>query len=676
MEASEQINNFVEFLETNYKAKLFEQVSKGHKYLEIDLNELSKFSPELAENLLDSPEEVLKAGEIAVERFDLEGEVKGFTLRFFNLPKSQHIAISNIRSKHLNKLIQIMGVVRQKSDVRPQVTSAKFECPSCGNIIPVLQLDQKFKEPSGCGCGRKGKFRLLSKELVDAQKIVLEEASEDLEGGAQPKRMNIFLKNDLVSPMSEKNTNPGSKLEITGMLSEVPIPSKDGGKLTRFDLMIETNHVTPIEEDFTQLTITPEEEEEIKIISKDKKVYDKLVQSIAPSIFGYDKVKLALVLQLMGGVRKTRNDGVSTRGDMHILLVGDPGAGKSQLLKRMHIVAPKSRYVAGKSASGTGLTAAVVKDEFMGGWALEAGALVLSNKGMCMIDEMDKMSDEDTSAMHEALEQQTISISKANIHATLHAETAVLAAANPKFGRFDPYGLIATQIDLPSTLINRFDLIFPIKDLPSKEKDTNLAKFILSLHKNVNLLKDAESINTKLIKKYVAYAKQKCKPQLTNEAIEELQDYYVKMRNSGGEEEHGIKAIPITARQLEALVRLAEASARVRLSDKVTKDDAKRAIELVHYCLSQIGLDPETGKIDIDRISTGITASERSSISIIKQIINDLTNQIGRVIPIENIMQEAESKKISKEKAEEILERLNRDGEIFTPKVGFYQKVN
>jgi replicative DNA helicase Mcm len=252
----------------------------------------------------------------------------------------------------------------------------------------------------------------------------------------------------------------------------------------------------------------------------------------------------------------------------------------------------------------------------------------------------------------------------------------VLAAANPKFGRFDPYGLIANQIDLPSTLINRFDLIFPIKDLPSKEKDTNLAKFILSLHKNVNLLKDAESINTKLIKKYVAYAKQKCKPSLTNEAIEELQDYYVKMRNSGGEEEHGIKAIPITARQLEALVRLSEASAKVRLSDKVTKDDAKRAIELVHYCLSQIGLDPETGKIDIDRISTGITASERSAISIIKQIINDLTTPTAREISMESIIQEAENKKIPREKAEELLERLNRDGEIFTPKAGFYQKVN
>ena len=675
METSEQITSFTEFLETHYKAILLEELSKGNKYVNIDFNELSKFSPDLAEDLLENPEEVLKAGEIAVERFDLDKDTKGFTLRINNLPQSQTQSISNIRSKHLNKFLQIRGIVRQKSDVRPQVTSAKFECPSCGNVIPVLQLEQKFKEPTGCGCGRKGKFRLLSKELVDAQKIVLEEAPEDLDGGAQPKRINIFLKNDLVSPISEKRTNPGSKIEITGILQEVPIPSKDGGKLTRFDLMVETNHIKPIEEDFSEIIISQEEEQKIIELSKDKKIYDNLVQSIAPSVYGYDKVKLALVLQLMGGVKKTRNDGISTRGDMHVLLVGDPGAGKSQLLRRMHVVAPKARFVAGKSASGAGLTASVVKDEFLGGWALEAGALVLANKGMCMIDEMDKMGKEDTSAMHEALEQQTISIAKANIQATLHSETAVLAAANPKFGRFDPYEIIAKQIDLPSTLINRFDLIFPIKDMPSKDKDSDMAGFILHLHQNVNLLKDAEKIDTKFIKKYVAYARQRCRPKLSDEAIKEIQQYYVKMRNSDNDNEGSVKAIPISARQLEALVRLSEASARVRLSKEVTKDDAKRAIELVHYCLSQIGLDPETGKIDIDRISTGVTASERGSISSVKELINELEVKLGKSIPIDDLVMEAEKKNMTKEKIEEIIEKLKRAGDIFEPKRGFIQKI-
>ncbi|MBR9690993.1 minichromosome maintenance protein MCM [Candidatus Woesearchaeota archaeon] len=675
MDASEQINNFFEFLDSIYKAELLEQISKGHKFLNIEFNELSKFSPELAEELLDNPEDVIKAAEIAVERFETDGDTENFVIRFSGLPDSQHTEIRNVRSKHLGKFLQIKGLIRQKSDVRPQVTSAKFECPSCGNVLSVLQLEQKFKEPTSCGCGRKGKFKLLSKELVDAQKIVLEEAPEDLEGSEQPKRMNIFLKNDLTSPMSERQTNPGSKIKITGVLNEVPLPAKDGGKLTRFDLMIDVNHTTPIEQDFSEIFISKEEEEEIKNISKDKKIYEKFVNSIAPSIYGYDKVKLALLLQLMGGVKKVRSDGIISRGDMHILLVGDPGAGKSQLLKRMDIVAPKSRYVVGKSASGAGLTATVVRDDFLGGWALEAGALVLANKGMCMIDEMDKMDREDSSAMHEALEQQTISISKANIQATLHAETTVLAAANPKFGRFDPYELIAKQIDMPPTLLNRFDLIFPIKDIPGKEKDSNMAKFILSLHKDVNLLKGKEDIPTDTIKKYVAYARQMCHPKLTDEAISEIQEYYVKMRTSGSDEESAIRAIPITARQLEALVRLAEASARVRLSNKVTKEDSKRSIELVHYSLSQIGLDPETGKIDIDRISSSITASDRSAISVVKEIINDLESSIGKSIPIDEIIRSAEAKEIEREKVEEVIEKLKRAGDIFEPKRGTIQKL-
>ena len=202
-----------------------------------------------------------------------------------------------------------------------------------------------------------------------------------------------------------------------------------------------------------------------------------------------------------------RDDGVSTRGDIHILLIGDPGSGKSQLLKRATIVAPKSRYVSGKGVTGAGLTASVVRDEFLHGWSLEAGALVLANRGVVMIDEMDKMNKDDRDAMHEALEQQTVSISKANIQATLRCETTVLAAANPKFGRFDPYGIIADQIDLPPTLINRFDLIFPIKDMPDKDKDERMAKFILTLHQTGKATesKQMDQIPTDLLRKYLVY---------------------------------------------------------------------------------------------------------------------------------------------------------------------------
>jgi replicative DNA helicase Mcm len=671
MEAAEQIKKFYEFIESNYHAKLLEAIRKGDNFLVIDFMELAKFDPDLANELLDNPEEVIKAAELSIEKFDLESDVK-LRMRFRNLPESQKIFIRDIRSKHIGKLMFVEGVVKQKSDVRPQVTAAKFECPSCGNTINILQLDGSFREPSRCGCGRKGKFTLLSKELVDAQGMVLEEIPESLEGGEQPKRMNIFLKDDLVSPLSEKRTGPGSKIIVVGIIKEVPIILRTGGKSTRFDLLIEANFIEGIEESFYDVEVSEEDERKIKEIAEDPKVYQKLINSIAPSIYGHEKVKEALLLQLMGGIRKVRKDKVVSRGDMHILLLGDPGSGKSALLKRINLVAPKGRYVSGRGVSGAGITASVVRDEFLKGWSLEAGALVLASDGICMIDEMDKMTTEDRAAMHEALEQQTVSISKANIQATLIARTTVLAAANPKFGRFDPYGVIADQIDLPPTLINRFDLIFPIKDLPEETKDQKLADHILRLHQSPDLV-DAE-IPTDLLKKYIAYAKQKVVPKLTDGALEEIKSFYLKMRASGGGEE-GIRTIPISPRQLEALVRLSEASARVRLSDKVSRKDAKRAIELVKYCLMQVGFDRETGKIDIDRIATGISASQRSHIAVIKEIIAELENKLGKTIPIDDVTAEASAKGIEEAKTEEIIERLKRSGDLFEPRRGFISRI-
>jgi replicative DNA helicase Mcm len=670
MDITEQIDKFYEFFDIIYKNPLHEAMSRGEKSLTVNFSDISKFNLDLAQEIVDSPEDTLRAGEIAIEKFDFN--IRDFKLRIRNLPKTQQHMVRDIRSLHLEKFLQIQGIIRQKSPVRPQVTSARFECPACGTVLNVLQLDNKFREPTKCGCGRKGRFKLLSKEMIDAQKIVLEEAPEDIEGSEQPKRLDIFLKSDLVSPMSEKRTNPGSKVIITGVLKEVPLLARDGGKLTTFEIMIEANYIEPVAEDFTELNITQEEIKEIKEVADDPKLFKKLISSVAPSIYGHEKVKEALILQLFGGVRKIKEGGSINRGDIHILLIGDPGSGKSQMLKRISIVAPKSRYVSGKGASAAGLTATVVKDEFLRGYALEAGALVLTNKGICCIDELDKMTKEDTSAMHEALEQQTISINKANISATLRAETTVLAAANPKFGRFDPYELIPKQIELPSTLINRFDLIFPIRDLPNKEKDERTASFILQLHQKAS--GGDSDLSTEFLKKYIAYARQHINPVLTDAALEEIKEYYVKMRSTG-EGEEGIVAIPISARQLEALIRLSEASARARLSDKVSKADARRAIDLVHYCLSLIGVDPETGKLDIDRITTGISVSQRSAIAVIREIIHELEQQIGKQIPIDDIVLKAKDKGIDSEKVEEVLDKMKKSGDIFNPQANFITRI-
>jgi len=675
MEIEEAIEKFQDFFKLYYEDEILENAKNDKNFVILDFIKLSQYDIELAEYLLEEPTQALEAASAAILNLNIGENIDNSNVRFKNLPESRSLQIRDIRSIHLSKFYSFEGLVRQKSDVRPRATSAKFRCKNCGQIHVVLQNDNKFKTPVRCACGNKTQFELISKNMIDVQRIVLEEMPERLDGADQPKRIGVILSEDLVSPITERKANPGSKVKVAGIIKETPITLRTGGTSTKFDLYVEANYLEPLQEEFSELNITKEEEEKIIELSKDKKLMKKLVDAMAPSIYGYEKIKEALLLQMFSGVEKVRPDGSRTRGDIHILLVGDPGAGKSQILKRASIVAPKARYVSGKGATGAGLTATVVKDEFLRGWALEAGALVLANNGMCIIDELDKMSSEDRSAMHEALEQQTISISKANVQATLLAKTTVLAAANPKFGRFDPYDSIAKQINMPPALVNRFDLIFTIKDLPNKEKDTELAEHVLALHQNPE--KNQPEIDTEFLRKYIAYAKRNYKPQLTDEAIEEFKEYYVNLRNSNNDNENGIKAIPISARQLEALVRLGEASAKSRLSKKVTKKDARIAIDIVDYCLRDVGVDPTTGKIDIDRITTGVTASERSKVSSVKAAISMLEEKIGKNIPIpkDDIIKICEENNISSDEAEEILEKLKRSGDIFEPKYGFIQKI-
>jgi replicative DNA helicase Mcm len=295
IDANEQIEKFQDFLEQTYKKELHKLVTQGRRSVAIDFFELTRFDPDLAEQLLDEPEETIKAAELAIEQLDLGTPLRA---RFTNFPESQTIFIRNIRAHHLGKFIAVQGIIRQSSDVRPEVVSAKFECPSCGNTITLLQTESKFREPSRCTCGRRGRFRLLAKELVDAQRIVLEEPPQSLEGGAQPKRISVFLREDLVEPRMEKKTTPGSNVCVTGTLKEIPVPHRDGGVSTRFDIVMDANHIEPVEEDYSDVEISTEDEKMIKEMAKDKSIFERLKKSIAPSIFGHDRIKEAIVLQI------------------------------------------------------------------------------------------------------------------------------------------------------------------------------------------------------------------------------------------------------------------------------------------------------------------------------------------------------------------------------------------
>src|SRR3990167_3661141 len=277
-----------------HKKELGESLRKGQSVIFLDFMKLTEFSNKLAEEILSNPEEALRMIELAIEESGLVSNVR---VRLFNLSESQSLKVRNIRSKHLNELIVIEGIIRQASDVRPQVVNAKFECPSCGTIISVLQIEKKFREPTRCSCGRRGGFRLISKEMVDTQRLIIEESPEALVGGEQPRRMDIFLQEDLVEPKMEEKTTPGARVKVIGILKEIPRPLSSGGLSTVFDLAIQANNIIPLEESYDEVKISEEDERQIQELAADPKVFEKLAASIAPSIWGYDEIKKALVLQ-------------------------------------------------------------------------------------------------------------------------------------------------------------------------------------------------------------------------------------------------------------------------------------------------------------------------------------------------------------------------------------------
>jgi len=652
-----------------YKREIGESLRRDEGIVKVDFQQLQEYTPLLADNVLELPEETLAVLEVAIEEMGLVAKPR---VRLIELPKSCNTLVRAIRAKHLDRLVAVEGIVRQASEVRPQVVNARFECPNCGAILGVLQIERKFREPSRCSCGWKGNFKLLTKEMVDAQRLVIEESPDSLEGGEQPRRLNVFLKEDLVDVRMEKRTTPGSRVKIYGVLKEVPVPLQTGAISTRFDIALEANNTVSMEESFEDLEMSSEDEKQIMEIAADPHVFKRLSTSIASSIYGFNQIKEAVLLQLFGGVKKTKSDGGSTRGDIHVLLVGDPGVAKSVLLKYVSVVGPKGRYVSGKAATAAGLTAAVVKDEFLKGWSLEGGAMVLSNKGIVCIDEIEKMDEHDRSTMHEAMEQQSVTISKANIQATLRAETTVLAAGNPKMGRFDPYTPIPQQIDISPALLSRFDVIFVIRDLPNKKQDEAVATQVLEEHQQ-EVVRDV--IDAKLLRKYIAYARQKIKPKLTDEAVDEIKEFYVRLRNQSTQaKDSEIKPIPITARQLEGIVRLSEAHAKMRLSEIVERDDAKKAIELLKKSLMQVGYDEETKTFDIDRVTTGVTASKRGKILLVKETLSQLESRLGKLIPTEELEKAVEGKMTDTE-LDEAIDQLSKAGDIFKPKKGYLQRI-
>ena len=1028
------------FLREYYYPELVKSL-KEERSLTVDFSNLDRYDAILADELLENPERVLSVFNVAAA--STAGTDEKINIRIRNLPESRNIRIRNLRAVHLGRLWSIDTTIKAASEVKPQIYEAIFECPDCKTKINVLQTGKIVQKPAVCECGRRGDFNLVDKKMFDIRWLKAIEPFE-ITTGEQPGEITVLLKEDLTTPKMQKKTDPGSNLKIVGIVKEIPKHIK--GKLsTNMDTYIETNHVETSQVEFEELEITPENEKQIRDLSTNPNVYDMLRASIAPGIFALDDIKDSVILQLFGGLVHVLPDGSRVRGNIHILITGDPGClvgderivlgngaiakirslgkehlqninvgvltgeggrkrdkatvfhlyknqpvleiitesgksikgtfnhplmclrpkngivrewkrldeirtgdrlavatsipctitkyidtgfkpvprkygpkfkgalpkhidenlaafigyvlgdgwvrkyevgfvvaepeidimdklmniseslfmirpkitnrriesgfiggrvvnrkislkyavinsediacnlsflkekripdlifmsgnrvaasflrwlyeadgsvfdkgrgnrsinlkskniellrdvqmlllrfaihsrvvgndnlmirrgesiikfakhigfasekkrtkiaqlaasaevfksfksqrservvkivrhapedvydievpkshkfiangivshntGKTQLLKLVSAAVPRGRYVSGTGASGAGLTATVVKNEAIGGWVLEAGALILCNKGLIAIDEFDKMNRDDQIAMHEATSVETVSIAKASIVATLPAQTAVLAGANPKFGRFDPYTPIGEQIQIPETLLSRFDLKFALRDIPDRINDEQLASHIIISRTRPDLIEPPISMN--LLRKYIAFARQINSIELSEEASSMLKNFYVDMRNRYGSTEK--QSISITLRQYEALIRLAEASAKVRLDNTIRKEDAERAIRLMMASLKQLGYDIETQTFDVDMLEGGVTASKRTKLLRVLKILDDLQKE-SKEVAIDDLKAEAENQGVAD--VDEVISRLEKEGMIIYPRPGFIRKI-
>ena len=661
------------FKKEKYRQRIAQLAITGKGSVTIDFEELYGFDQALAEQLLKKPEEYLQhAGKGAYEQLRIEDAEYAEKIEKINprivklLGKEQ---LRKLGSRQMAKLVMVEGIIVRATPVRPMVLQAAFKCKRCGTMNMEEQTGQFLKSPAICqapDCGRDGPFEFVQEEstFIDSQDLRLQEKPEDLPPGQLPRTLAVKLVGDDIVDIAR----PGDHIAIVGIVRAFAPSLMGMGKLRTFILQLDANSVEVLGKEPETSPPTPEEEEKMRELAKDPWVHRKIISSIAPSIFGYEHIKEAIMYLLFGGVSKSLPD-INIRGEMNALLIGDPGTAKSQLLQYVARIAPRGLYTSGRGTTAAGLTAAVVREKG-GSMSLEAGALVLADKGIACIDEMDKMRPEDRVAIHEAMEQHTVSVAKGGIVATLNARTAVLAAANPSLGRYEPNRTVAENVPLPVTILSRFDLIFVLRDVPNKEADSKMSQHILEIHRRGVSPVEAP-VDVELLRKYVSYAKG-IKPVLSNEALKQLSDFYLAMRAAS--ETEG-SPVAITARQLESLVRISEARARVALRKEVTAEDAGAAIAIMKRSLEEVGIDLSSYKVDIDLIMTGRSKSIRDRLSVILSVLMDMEKVTG-IVEKDALVNELETKhKIPRAEVERMISQLLREGTIYDPREGCLKKT-
>jgi replicative DNA helicase Mcm len=661
------------FKKQKYRKRIRQMALTGKESITVEFEELFAFDQTLAERLLEKPDDFLQHAnnaayaQLGIEDQEYAEKMEKITVRITQLLGKEQLR--RLGSKQMGKLVMIEGIVVRATPVRPMVMQASFKCKRCGTVTRIEQTGAFLRAPFECSdpsCRQKGPFEFIQEEsnFIDSQDLRLQERPEDLPPGQLPRVLNVKLVGTEIVDLAR----PGDHVAIVGIVRALA-PSRPGiGKLRTFILHLDANSLEVLGKEPESSPPSPEEEEKILEIAKDPLVHQKIMNSIAPSIYGYEHIKEAIMYLLFGGVSKALPD-ITIRGEMNALLIGDPGTAKSQLLQYVSRIAPRGLYTSGRGTTAAGLTAAVVREKG-GSMSLEAGALVLADKGIACIDEMDKMRPEDRVAIHEAMEQHTVSVAKGGIVATLNARTAILAAANPALGRYEPHRTVAENISLPVTILSRFDLIFVLRDIPNKEADGKMSEHILEIHRRGASPVEAQ-VPAELMRKYVSYAKS-IKPVLSTEALKRLGDFYLAMRAAS--ETEG-SPVAITARQLESLVRVAEARARVALKKEVSAEDAEAAIAIMKRSLEEVGIDISSYKMDIDLIMTGKPKSVRDKMQVVLSTLMAMERETG-IVEKTLLVSELESKyKVTRAESERILGQLLREGTIYEPREGCLKKT-
>ncbi|HJU13208.1 MAG TPA: minichromosome maintenance protein MCM [Candidatus Nitrosotalea sp.] len=661
-----------------YVDEIDQMMAKKIQYIVVDYNDLVSY-PEIETIFSSDPDEILRAfsgaiKDILKERFPAYAEKirHDIRVRISNYPAQR--SLREVNAEVIGKMISVSGMVVRASEIKPLAKELVYTCPEGHQTKRVQEKGLEFKEPLKCDNGkcthRELELNPEQSKFIDFQMVRLQELPEDLPPGQLPHYLDVTVLQDLVD-----NARPGDRVILTGIvrIEQEHIPSMRG-KSGIYRLRIQGNNIEFLggrgnksSRSTEREEISQDEEKIIKSLGKNPDIYDRLVASFAPHVNGHDIIKESILLLIVGSTQKLLADGAKIRGDINVFLVGDPGTAKSEMLKFCARIAPRGLYTSGRGSTAAGLTAAVVRDK-IGIMMLEAGAVVLGDQGLVAIDEFDKMKPEDRSALHETMEQQSVSIAKGGIVATLNARTSILAAANPMYGKYDPFKNITENVNLPVPLLTRFDLIFVVRDIPSKEKDARIARHILNLHRTTG--SDTKSlIDVDILTKYLTYAK-RFDPILTPEAEEKILEYYMTMRNV---ESEGM--ITVTPRQLEGLVRLATARARLLMKTQVEGEDAERAIYLIQSMLQDAGVDVNTGKVDLG-VLQGRPHSEVSKMQLFMDVMKSLEGDEKRPVEEKTFVKElVKTGKFTEEESRKYIKKLQRESAIYESKPGHYNRV-